>query len=454
MTTDHGSWTLVPDVGSPFVGGTRFDLGSVGYTEAEYTFTGEAQAYGRDGGELTVVDHGGFTTRVLVFRPVEDADFNGTVWVEWLNVSGGLDAAPDWIFVHRELTRRGAAWVGVSAQSIGAMGGMSIFGLQSPGLVGTNPSRYGSLRHPGDRFSYDIYTQVSAAVRGGSGTILDGLAVERVIAIGESQSAFRLTTYANDIDPLTAVHDGFLVHARGSGGAALDDTGSPTAATLADPVSFRPDRRVPVLCVESETDLINLGYLGARQDDDDSFVLWEIAGTSHADMYTLVAGPLDSGLLPVDRLARAWVPVTEVFGMALDLPVNAGAQHYVMNAAVAHLDRWVRGGPRPAASARLAVRDGAFVTDARGNVKGGIRTPHLDVPVATLSGLGNSGHPISRLVGTTRPFDADTLRSLYRSRQDYLERFSLATAGAVDAGFVLPDDAGEVDAIAAVNAPF
>ncbi len=445
----------MPEVGSPFVAGTRFDLASVGYTASEYAFTGEAKAYGRDGaGAVTVVDHGGFTTRVLVYRPLEDSAFNGTVWVEWLNVSGGLDAAPDWIFVHRELIRRGAAWVGVSAQSIGATGGTSIFGVQSPGLVGTNPGRYRSLRHPGDRFSYDIYTQASAAVRGGSGTVLDGLAVERVIAIGESQSAFRLTTYANDIDPLAAVHDGFLVHARGSGGAALDDTGPPTAAARADPVSFRPDRRVPVLCVESETDLINLGYLRARQDDDDSFVLWEIAGTSHADIYTLVAGPVDSGLLPADTLASAWIPVTEVFGMTLDLPVNAGAQHYVMNAAVSHLDRWVRGGPRPAASPRLEMRDGTFVTDDLGNVTGGIRTPPMDVPVAMLSGLGNSGHPISSLVGTTRAFDADTLRTLYRSREDYLERFGLATASAVNAGFVLPDDAPEIDAIAAVNAPF
>ena len=42
--------------------------------------------------------------------------FNGTVVVEWLNVSGGVDAAPDWTFAHTELIREGYAWVGVSAQ--------------------------------------------------------------------------------------------------------------------------------------------------------------------------------------------------------------------------------------------------------------------------------------------------------------------------------------------------
>ena len=36
-----------------------------------------------------------YRTRVLVRRPRDPAKFNGVVEVEWLNVSGGLDAAPD-----------------------------------------------------------------------------------------------------------------------------------------------------------------------------------------------------------------------------------------------------------------------------------------------------------------------------------------------------------------------
>ena len=127
---------------------------------------------------------------------------------------------PDWIFTHTELTRAGAAWVGVSAQQIGVQGarwprrdGVARAGRHRPGAVRT-------LTHPGDRFSYDIFTQAGAAARAATGTILEGLAVERVIAVGESQSAFRLTTYANDIDPVDRSFDGYLVHARGGAGAA------------------------------------------------------------------------------------------------------------------------------------------------------------------------------------------------------------------------------------------
>ncbi len=64
-----------------------------------------------------------YKTRIVVRRPTDPADFNGTVVVEWLNVSGGLDAAPTTTYAGRELVRSGYAWVGVSAQKIGVEGG-------------------------------------------------------------------------------------------------------------------------------------------------------------------------------------------------------------------------------------------------------------------------------------------------------------------------------------------
>ena len=67
------------------------------------------------------------------------------------------------------------------------------------GLVNIDPARYGSLEHPGDAFSYDIYTQVGPGPPGrrrrrrrSAGSDPSGS-----LAIGESQSAFALTTYAD-----------------------------------------------------------------------------------------------------------------------------------------------------------------------------------------------------------------------------------------------------------------
>jgi len=47
----------------------------------------------------------------------------------------------------------------------------------------------------------------------------------------------------------------------------------------------------------TETDLVALDYLPARQPDSKLFRNWEVAGTAHADSYTLVVGRGDSGEL-------------------------------------------------------------------------------------------------------------------------------------------------------------
>ncbi len=443
------------DGGAPFVAGTSFDLADVGYVQGEYSCSGTARAFTHTPTGAAPHEEADFTTRLLVYRPVRDADFDGTVWVEWLNVTSGFDAATSWLIAHREIIRRGAAWVGVSAQHIGVMGGSSVMGFESAGLRGIDVARYGELRHPGDRFSYDIYAQVSEVLRHARGTILDTLPVERVIAVGESQSAARLTTYVNDVDPVLQVHDGFLLLARGGGAAALEGDGDVHSSMRGEPVLFDTPR-VPMLCVESETDLIELTYLAARQDDSDTLVTWEMAATAHADVYTFAVGFTDDGARPIDELAAAWQPKAELFGLPLDLPMNAGPKHFIVNAAAFALDGWVRHGTPPAPAARLAVRDGALLADDHGNTLGGVRTPHVDVPVAQLSGLGNSGHPtplIALLCGTTVAFDEAKLGSLYQSRADYLDRFAAAAARAVAAGFLLADDVAEIAAIAEVNSP-
>jgi hypothetical protein len=143
------------------------DLKAAGYVEEEYAASGTATSYkvqgtqGFDGRWTFAPDTtAAYRTRVLVRRPKKESDFSGTVAVEWLNVSGGVDADPDWATLHEELVRRGDAWVGVSAQAIGVNGGPVAVtapggeGIAGVGLKKLDPARYGSLEHPGDAYSY------------------------------------------------------------------------------------------------------------------------------------------------------------------------------------------------------------------------------------------------------------------------------------------------------------
>ena len=93
-----------------------------------------------------------------------------------------------------------------------------------------------------------------------------------------------------------------------------------------------------------------------------------------------------------------------------------------------------------------------FVRDAYGNVLGGIRTPQVDAPIATLSGQGQMGMLFCLLFGTTTPFDAATLAALYPSHDAYVSAFDAATKRAVRAGFILEPDAELMEAAAAASA--
>lgn len=452
-----------------------FDLSAKGYAVEEFFLTGTAQSF-RLAGPPTMDGRwqaerdaaAAYATRFVVVRPVDPAKFSGSVAVEWLNVTGGLDAAPDWSYTHREITRRGHAWVGVSAQKVGVEGG-SRFG-SGGALKQADPARYGGLSHPGDAFSYDIFSQAGAVVKraaGASPAVLGPLKPARVLAMGESQSAAYLTTYVNAVDPLARVFDGFLIHSR-SGSAALlapsaGPPGAPGGARAPSGLKLRPDVRVPVLTLISETDLMGQqggGFLAARQPDTARLRTWEMAGTAHVDNYALMVSAIDSGQAPVATVAAAWKPVKATILGMLAKPMNAGPQHhYVAMAALSHLEAWVRAGRAPPRAPQLDVAtDGEgpsrLKLDEQGNALGGIRSPWVDAPTARYSGLGNTGGPLGFLAGSTEPYDAGTLKRLYPGgRAEYLRRFDASLTRTVKAGFILPADVDEIRALAAAMAP-
>jgi hypothetical protein len=127
------------------------------------------------------------------------------------------------------------------------------------------------------------------------------------------------------------------------------------------------------------------------------------------------------------------------------VPINTGEEHYVLDDAQYWLNRWVRTGQAPPRAARLRVTGTAsapaFVLDANGNVEGGVRTPAVDVPVATLSGLGQSGSSFCFLFGTTVPFTAAKLAALYPSHGAFVVRWAADTIAGVFRGFIRPADA-------------
>ena len=394
------------------------DLTGHGYVEEEFLIEGTAYRYtSPDLATADVVDgpHA-YRTRIVVRRPSDADRFNGTVVVEWNNVTAGQDIDIDWLQVGEHLMRNGYAWIGVSAQRVGV-----------DYLRQWSPARYhdldvtvgGSIE--GDALSYDVFAAVADLVRApGAVDPLAGLAVDRVLATGHSQSAGRLATYLNNVHPLKPAFDGVVVH--GGGGM------------------IRVDQEVEVFKLMAETDMPR--RLDTRQPDTDTFVSWEVAGSSHVDIFyaqerakvsAAMAGRDPAAATPnlptCDRPSYSRVPF-----------------RHVMHAAFEHLVRWVEDGTQPPSAPALEVADGGaadpFARDERGNILGGIRLAAHAVPTATNTGM-NSGAGFCRLYGSHEPFDAATLVGLYPTQAEYVAKVRAAAEANVTAGHILEHDAVE-----------
>jgi len=455
-----------PVPGNPFPLVGAKDLDAAGYVREEWFLAGSAGSYAfrgersEDGRwEVARGPRAPFKTRIVVIRPRDPMAFNGTVVVEWLNVSGGIDASPDWFFLHRHLMRERSAWVGVSAQKAGIDGGGIV---QVMPLKQADAERYGSLRHPGDAFAFDIYTEVGRMLRVPVSGPLGPLVPQRVIAIGESQSAGFLVSYVNAVDPIERCFDAFLIHGRPGVAAGLDGgyMRAPRDGELSNVRAvagaghrIREDVRVPVLTLQSETDVVSLGGGRARQPDFDRFRLWEVAGAAHFDTYGLVATHIDWEGAAVEELALHMAPTDKPLGIPTKVPMNSGPQqHYVLNAALKHLERWVRERTPPPEAPRLETSDSTateLMRDELGIARGGIRTPWVDAPSAVLSGDAPGGDGFTFLFGKTVVLDRGTLGRLYPGGpEEHFRRFEAATLNSVASGFLLESDAVEIRALA------
>jgi Alpha/beta hydrolase domain len=461
-------WRHLPG-GAPIPAGS-YDLATVGYHEREFLIEGEAQSFALVGErstdgqwEVAPAADAAYTSRLVIRAPIDPARFSGTAVVEWNNVSGGIDIGPEWMFFHRYLVAAGHVWVGVTAQKAGIDGGGIVEGLH---LKVLDPQRYDSLRHPGDAWSFDIFSQVGSLLRSAEDdSPLGSLVAARLVAAGESQSAAFLVTYINAVDPGAEVFDGYFVHGRPGTGASLDGTFVARRGAVADTARselqgrerIRADVRVPVMVLQSETDVVLLGGGQPAQPDGSHLRLWEISGAAHADTYLLVASQEDDGNLSSDRLAQLMQPTTDILAGHTDTPINSGPQqHYIGQAALDWLIRWSAGGPPPPGAARLQVDEthDRLIEDDFGIAVGGIRTPWVDIPTSRLSGLGQTGETFAVLFGTTEPFDGDALAARYPGgRAEYLDDFSASLDSTITAGFILAGDRAEIIGLAGASYP-
>ena len=409
---------------------TTHELAVNGYIEEEYFIEGLANTYNTPTGATGSVATTGnpYKTRIVVRRPADKARFNGTVLVEWYNVTNGFDAENLWFFAWEHIVRAGYAWVGVSAQKVG------VDRLKA----WPNTTRYSTLNISSDAVAYDAFSQAGQAIRHPVGVdVLGGLKPKTIIATGESQSAQRLSVYINSIMPLGNVYDGVYL---------LSNFGQ----------AIRTDPVVPIFKTLFEWDT-QTGEASVRQPDSSVFHRWEVAGTAHVDHHLrLSREPLELRDLAGVSSEANLAPTCTVPSIGSQVP-----NHYVVDAAIDQFVRWVQKGKRPTTSplfeiASFGTNGSALIArDSFGMAKGGIRLSQIEVPTAANVGQ-NTGAGACPRWGYHLPFDIPTLDSLYPSHKRYLDAVERVTGDNLKNGFLLPEDAQQtiLDALAtSVGAP-
>ncbi len=360
------------------------------YVEEEFLFSGTTPSP--------------YTSRMVVRRPRDPAKFTGTVFVEWYNVSGGIDFDPLWAYSWDYIMREGHVEVSVSAQFVGAAA-----------LLDIDPDRYAEINHPGDTAADAIFSQAAMAIRSQTELILGPcMPVDAVLGMGQSQSSMRLSAYINDTHPADEIYDGYITH-----------TGMEPATN---------DPGVPTFVVFSMTE--GNGAL----TDGPNLVKWVVAGATHTDNHTVTRGARAAADLGMD---------TSILNQCL-FPMNTYPSWRAYNAVCDWLHRWVRYGERPPSATPLQTTGGFFggyETDEHGNVLGGVRLPEVDVPIATFS-TENGAAPgadfttgmACGLGGATEPFTEEKLLQLYPTHDDYVQKYTAASEKAVADGFLLEED--------------
>jgi len=456
-----------PNVSGPITGGKQgkpfnapeMDLAKHGYVVEEFFLDGTAGTYELVPGTEQASDgrwqlqrkkdSAPYRTRILVARPSDAKKFNGTVVVHWQNVTAGYELGS---VAEGNEYLRGYAWVGVSAQKVGIDG---FPGPDAAGLKQWDSERYGSLTHPGDDYSFDIFAQAGKAVgpkRAGKVDPMAKLPVKRLIAAGASQSAGRLRAYINGIHPLEHVFDAYIPYidfARSMpfGPRPATPAAAPTSAALNSTAPIlnrantiiRTDLDVPVFVVNSETEAE--GYVVSRQPNTDKFRFWEVPGSSHVNMLRANLGhpekQLRPGLTMNDFESPNWLAYRPVY-----------------DAAIRHMHVWLttKKVPPEAPLIEMASANPAKIArDAKGNALGGIRLPDFAVPSSEHRGNGTTkpgGYRLGFLYGFAREFTDEELRALYQDSADFMKKYDAALHDVVKKGYVLKEDAAGMRATA------
>ena len=405
--------------------------------------TGRANVYdwSADGQVAVKTPNAPYTTRIMLRRPADARRFSGNVIVEIVNAARRYDFPFAWGVSHDYFMENGDAFVLITLAQAN-LEGLKLFdpmryaplSLANPAPdESCNAGRAGGAPQtaPGEEgLQFDILAQVGALLKAGRANgPLAGFTVQRLYMTAYDGA---LPTYVTAIHPRVRlasgrpIYDGYILN-RHPALTRLRRCGAAPSATDSRQIIRNLD--VPLIRIIGQTDILTT-YAQRREDGDapgDRYRLYEIAGGAHADAAFYAYIPTVADLKKIGSaypFLASWpfANQCEPEQTFARTPINTVA----LDAAFANLTRWIRDGVAPPKAERIKIENGGtpqarVALDQYGNAIGGVRTPYLEVPIATYY-TTSKGETFCPELAHTVPFDWARLNMLYGMPQNYASK--------------------------------
>jgi Alpha/beta hydrolase domain len=360
-----------------------------------------------------------YKTRIVIRKPKDNAKFNHLILAESMHPSGN-----PWVFHFTQ----------VYAMTTGVIG-LEVLTTTPAGLAAANQGRYKDLVVPNGATN-DILAQVGALIKSDhKDNPLLGLAPRKMILAGSSASAAVAQNYLSNahmalrLADMKPIYDGFM----------------PTSAN--GPI---PEIDVPTILVPTMRETYSGN--GTTAHDTDRLRVYEFAGMAHIDSRVAGAYYPDPCTQPISRY-----PLGAEMALALD-KLFAWVDKGV---APPHADRfYVDFNPDDNKTQLDRDRGVMLALDEFGNVRGGIRSTYVDVPVKSYHVPDEAANPRipnpHRTIAANRaagqdpevllcsladyevPLSKEQLKKLYKNPQDYAKKVAQRYDELVKLGWALP----------------
>lgn len=431
-----------------------------GYTEEEFFLSGMANVYDADENDQLVLKKANnpYKNRILVRRPANKKDFSGRVYIDILNATQCYDIEDLWHRNYLWCMENGHAYVGITSKPV-CVQSLKNFDYDrykdlnwADGITIPAPTLSSAVTIPGteEGLVWDIISQTAALLRyGKENNCLGGYQPEYIYLAGQSQSGAYINTYISYFDQFLIGPDdkhlfdgymnivGALVQRRLCQDSIMMDL-------KLDKRNMHPSS-TPYICISSEGDfgLFNLFLADCNlldikienvNEPDNKCRYYEIAATPHTDIIC----PVLSDLNDIEKTGRKLPNLNkELLCSINDIPTE-----FYICGLLEKLHLWASKGEAPEIVELFRRKGKKFERDSYGNILGGLRSPFLDVPIASY--VANNDNDPEGICGEMTYFTKNKFEEVYKTKENYLMQFKKATMQQVEDGWISETDGNKM----------